>query len=389
LSEDLGKTWVKLSGGDVKGYAHKLLEDRLNENLLFAGTEFGLFCSIDRGKSWAQMSAKIPPVAVRDIQLDSASNDLVLATHGRGILIVDNISPIRQLTPELMEKSVAIFESPKTIVRNGRYGGSWGLAGEFVGPNSPEDARIYYYLKDRVTSGNLKVRVLGQDGKVIEELNGTKRKGINVVDWNMRLKPPRVASGARLNFGGFTSMLAPPGIYTVEIKKGEETITGTIHLINDPKSAHSPEDVATQRKTCTQLYALQESLAYLCERNKNLQDSLQAAAQSFPKAKKSLSAAAEKLETHRKTLIATKEGQGVIGEEQLGEKLSMIFAALVYTDGRPTDSQLLRAEALSKDLELAFAEQERLEKEVLPGARKASGRPLIPFSRVAFDASKK
>jgi hypothetical protein len=135
--------------------------------------------------------------------------------------------------------------------------------------------------------------VLGQDGKVIEELNGTKRKGINVVDWNMRLKPPRVASGARLNFGGFTSMLAPPGIYTVEIKKGEETITGTIHLINDPKSAHSPEDVATQRKTCTQLYALQESLAYLCERNKNLQDSLQAAAQSFPKAKKSLSAAAE------------------------------------------------------------------------------------------------
>lgn len=389
MSEDLGKTWVKLGGGDVKGYAHKLLEDRLNENLLFAGTEFGLFCSIDRGKSWAQMSAKIPPVAVRDIQLDSASSDLVLATHGRGILIVDNISPIRQLTPELMDKSVAIFESPKTVVRNGRYGGSWGLAGEFVGPNSTEDARIYYYLKDRVTSGNLKVRVLGQDGKLIEELSGTKRKGINVVNWNMRLKPPRVASGARLNFGGFTSMLAPPGVYTVEIKKGEETITGTIQLINDPKSAHSAEDEATQRKTCTQLYALQESLAYLCERNKNLQDSLQAAAQSLPKAKKSLSAAAEKLEAHRKTLIATKEGQGVIGEEQLGEKLSMIFAALVYTDGRPTDSQLLRAEALGKDLELALAEQERLEKEILPGARKASSRPLVPFSRAAFDASKK
>ena len=111
---DYGKTWTPLvTAQDVKGvrgYAHVIKEDLVQPNLLFLGTEFGLFVSIDGGKAWAQFKGgRFPAVAVRDLAIQPRENDLVLGTHGRGIWIIDDITPLRALTPDLLKQEASLF----------------------------------------------------------------------------------------------------------------------------------------------------------------------------------------------------------------------------------------------------------------------------------------
>jgi photosystem II stability/assembly factor-like uncharacterized protein len=352
-SSDLGKTWKQLNSIDLHaGYAHKIKEDIVNKDLLFLGTEFGLYVSIDGGESWAQMNAKIANCAVRDIQIDRKTNDLVLATHGRGILIVDDISPIRQFTPEVLDADVTILKTRPTPVTNGHWGGSYPTAGSFTGSNSPEDCRIIYYLKDRVTTGELKVEVFDKDGKSLGTVPVTKRKGINKINWSMRTKPPRTAKGVRADGAGFFGPLVEPGTYTVKLTKGDKTYTGTVDLVKDPISQHKDADIAAHQSAAKEVYALTEELAFFNHQVLGMIDSSKAmmAVTTNSSLKKSLQGYTDKLEKVRKELVATKEGLGITGEERIREKLSELYGSIVGYDGRPTDSQLERLKGLSYEL---------------------------------------
>ncbi|MGL6269008.1 MAG: hypothetical protein ACRC2O_13840, partial [Chitinophagaceae bacterium] len=110
-STDMGKTWKSFASNEFTGFAHKIKEDPVNRDLLFLGTEMGIFSSIDRGENWYRMKNNIPWYAlVRDIQIHPVTHDLILATHGRGIMIVDNITPMRKLTKEALDKDVYFFD---------------------------------------------------------------------------------------------------------------------------------------------------------------------------------------------------------------------------------------------------------------------------------------
>ncbi len=392
-STDLGKTWKALNTVDLhSGYAHKIKEDIENKNLLFLGTEFGLHVSIDGGESWAQMNAKVPNCAVRDIQIDKKTNDLILATHGRGVLIIDDISPIRQLTPDVLTADVAILKSRPTPVTNGHWGGTYPTAGSFSGPNSPEDCRIIYYLKDRVTTGDLKVEMFDKDGTSLGNVPATKRKGINKISWSMRTRPPRTAKGVRADGAGFFGPLVEPGIYTVKLTKGDKVYTGTVELKKDPISPHSDEDVLAHRKAEKEVYALTEDLAFfnhqvlaMIDSSKAMQNSTSNAA-----AKKSLQGYAEKLEKIRKELVATKEGLGITGEERIREKLSELYGSIVGYDGRPTDSQLERLKGLSFELKKQKDIADGIWKTDLPKVNVAlSGAKMNPLSVMTKDEFEK
>jgi photosystem II stability/assembly factor-like uncharacterized protein len=109
---DYGKTWTSIVAPDsgVRGYAHVIKEDNVSSNLLFLGTEFGLWISLDGGKQWAQYRGRdFPQVAVRDIVVHPRESDLVVATHGRGIWVIDDITPLRKLTPEVMSQDAAFL----------------------------------------------------------------------------------------------------------------------------------------------------------------------------------------------------------------------------------------------------------------------------------------
>ena len=134
VSKDLGKTWTTFNLSELKaGFAHKIREDLINRNLLWLGTEWGLHVTLDGGSSWTTFNAKVPPTPVRDIQIHPKTNDLVLATHGRSILVVDDISPLRQLTSDVMSSDLAFLPTRDFAVSNGRYGGAFPSAGDTSG----------------------------------------------------------------------------------------------------------------------------------------------------------------------------------------------------------------------------------------------------------------
>jgi photosystem II stability/assembly factor-like uncharacterized protein len=352
-STDMGKTWKLLNTIDLHaGFAHKIKEDIVNPNLLFLGCEFGLYVSINGGNNWANMNAKIPPIAVRDIQINAKTNDLVLATHGRGVLIVDDISPIRQLTPEVLDADVTILTTRPTPVSNGHWGGAFPSAGGFVGPNSSEECPIIYYLKDRVTTGDLKVEIFDKNGISLGTVPATKRKGINRITWSMRMKPPRVARGVRIDGSGFFGPLIEPGNYTVKLTKGDKTYTGTLTLIKDPLTQNTDEEITIHQKAVKDVFDMTEDLAFFNQQLTNMLDSVKLVINITKNTslKKALEDYTSKLEKIRKELIATKEGQSITGEERIREKLSELYGSVVGYEGRPTDSQLDRIKGLDYEL---------------------------------------
>ncbi len=124
---DYGKTWtpiVAAEGSGVRGYAHVIKEDAVSPNMLFLGTEFGLWISLDGGKQWAQYKGNdFPDVAVRDLVVQPREGDLVIATHGRGIWIIDDISPLRKLTPEVIAQEAAFVQGSRRS--SDCAGGGW------------------------------------------------------------------------------------------------------------------------------------------------------------------------------------------------------------------------------------------------------------------------
>src|SRR5947208_3320036 len=221
---DYGKTWTPLaSPTDVKGvrgYAHVIKEDLVKPNLLFLGTEFGLWVSIDAGRTWAQFKGnRFPAVAVRDLAIHPRDNDLVLATHGRGIWIIDDITPLRAITPELLGQEVT-FVAARPVQQRIESSGGWANGDAvFVGNNPPDAAVISYYQRSRHLFGKLKLEILDSSGRLIDELPASKRPGLNRVTWSMREKPPRVPPAAQVASGGTRGPRMLPGAYTVRVTK--------------------------------------------------------------------------------------------------------------------------------------------------------------------------
>lgn len=398
VSNDMGATWKSLTTADLKGFAHKIREDIVNPNLLFLGTEFGLYLSFDKGASWTQFKSKVPEyVAVRDIVIHPRTNDVVLATHGRGILIIDDISPIRNLDDKILNADVSLLPTRPTAVTLGHYGAGFPSGGGYTGPNSIEDAVIMYYLKDRVSTGDVKVEIFDKDGNFLVSLPGTKRKGINKIAWNMKTKPPRQAQGAMVQemgaFAGFIGPLIKPGTYNIKLTAGTKTIDGKLELTNDPNSSHTAGDKEVRYRTSEELFKMVEELAFMTAQVKSLQDSIQV---RMPKVKDkklqtSLQQLNDNLENLRKEMVATKESTGITGEERLRERIGKVYFMVEQYDGRPTDSQMERIGSLKTEMSQTAATA-KTHFDILPKINaqlnKAKLAPLTVLDKAQFDKKK-
>src|SRR5262249_13689855 len=153
-STDMGKTWISLKANlPENGPVLALAEDPVDSNLLFAGTEFGLFFTIDGGKKWIQLKGGMPTIAVRDLAIQKRENDLVIATFGRGIYILDDYTPLRNLKPEALKSPAQLFPVKDALmcIESRPYGGRGKMfQGEsfYVAENPPFGAVFTYYLKD-------------------------------------------------------------------------------------------------------------------------------------------------------------------------------------------------------------------------------------------------
>ncbi len=206
-STDRGRTWTNISGNlPARHDVWSVIQDHVNGDLLFAGTEFGVFVTVDGGKEWVQLKGGLPPAQIRDMAVHRRSNALVLGTFGRGFYVLDDYSPLREITSAALNEPARLFPladavnftptglSPAGSAGVGALGGNWTT------PNPPTGAVFTYHVKDAAT-GNARyvLRIADDTGKVIRSLDLERTAGLKRVVWNFRgdaPPPPAAAAGA-------------------------------------------------------------------------------------------------------------------------------------------------------------------------------------------------
>jgi len=353
---DYGKTWTPVvsAGSGVRGYGYVIKEDTQVKDLLFLGTEFGLWISLDGGKQWAQYKGhEFPDVSVRDIVVQERDSDLVVATHGRGIWIIDDITPLRKLTPEVMAQD-AVFVMGKPAQQRFNANGGWSEgSGMFNGPNPPDAALITYYQKKRHIYGKMKLEIFDPQGKLVDTLAPNSRRGISRVEWPMRLKAPHVPPAATAAFEAAQGPRVLPGTYTVKLTRGKDVFTTQLVITLDARAKYTEADRAQNFAASMRVYRLLGDMSFDVDSiNAVHAQLLQRAAPAGKDAAlaKHLNDLANTLEEMRKKIVATKEGGAVTGEERIREKTTALYGELQGYEGRPGDYQITRIDSLTKDL---------------------------------------
>ena len=244
ITEDGGKNWKSITKGLPEGtLLWRIVQDHVDPNLLFLGTEYGVYISLNKGKSWDKFSAGLPTISVRDLAIQKRENDLVLATFGRSFYVLDDYSALRDLDNERMKKDGYIFKPRKALQYNQIYGGTSSDGGQTYYAKNPEyGANIKFYVKDAPKSLKQKRKktekenmsfvgwdaldnemseqknqsilvIKNKNGDVVSKISNPLKKGITNVNWSLSSSiPTTVKSGSKSRYSS--------GVYT-QAKEGK------------------------------------------------------------------------------------------------------------------------------------------------------------------------
>jgi len=292
VTTDYGENWKAIHNGipESGGSAHVVREHPRNPNLLFAGTEFGLWVSWDRGANWTAFKNNFPTVPVDDIEIQARENDLVLGTHGRSIWVFDDLTPIEKMDAGVAASDIRFFAPrPATAwhLRNRRWSAGQKM---FTGKNPPYGAILNYYLKEAVPpeapktskddkdktspsekakeaeaakkEGKVKISVFNKDGNVVREFDGPGAAGVNRTNWDLRWNSPAEPTAEQLEalaagYGfGPRGPFVEPGEFTLKIKAGEKSAEQKIVVEEDSRVTISEADRAARRAAIELLYGM-------------------------------------------------------------------------------------------------------------------------------------
>ncbi len=224
---DGGKTWQSVVGEGLPAYApvEVIREDPVNPRLLYAGTHFGLFASFDQGAHWMKLG-DLPAVRVDDLQIHPRTNDLVIATHGRSIGILDDTRPLRELTPEIAAKSAHLFSVPNARGSYITTGFSdWNGKGVYRGQNPPEGALFTVWVKE-FTGDEIKIAITNAAGQSVANLKSPGVAGMTRLSWDLR-----PSEDVLTKYGGDDpKKFMPSGDYTAELTYGKTKAKQTFHV---------------------------------------------------------------------------------------------------------------------------------------------------------------
>jgi photosystem II stability/assembly factor-like uncharacterized protein len=240
VTEDFGQKWKPLRGNLPSGSSRCLREDMFNPDVLYLGTEFGIWASIDRGASWTKINNNLPTVAVHELAQHPTAGEIVAATHGRSIWILD-VTPLRQLKAATMKEAATLLV-PNTVVRWRTEPARRTIYGtgnrEYIGDNPEPGAHVFYALTKKAEKATLTVQDVS--GKVLATLPVSKEAGLHRATWNMRASPTAglglgIFSPASLLRGARRSLIAvPPGSYRVVLKVDDKETVQPLKIENDP-----------------------------------------------------------------------------------------------------------------------------------------------------------
>jgi len=196
MTTDFGATWRSLASNLPVGNVNVIREDPKNKDLLFIGTEYGIFVSLNCGAEWKRFMPGLPTVRVDDLLIHPRNHDLIAATHGRSIYIMDDVTPLELWSDKVAASDAFLFDvrTGTLWLQDNTLSRSMGGAKNFIGANPQPGTAINYYLKSDAAE-DVKVSISDIDGKVVRNLTGSKNAGINRVSWNLRGNPPQRAAG--------------------------------------------------------------------------------------------------------------------------------------------------------------------------------------------------
>ncbi len=358
---DYGRTWKSITNGIPKSalsYTKVITEDPVRRGLLYAGTENAIYVSFDDGENWQPLQNNLPHAPVSGIVVQEHFNDLVISTYGRGFWILDDITPLRQLTPEVLARNAHLF----TLRPAYRFRPITAPSTTYDDPTTGQDpeygASINYFLKAPV-AGGVKVTIADAQGQVIRTLSGNNQAGINRIHWDLRHEPSmetrlltsplyaahivpgpngRVAPGT-----GRLSILAPPGRYTVTLAAGGTEQRQELEVRKDPTSGGTEGDIAEQVRTLTAIRRDMEAGAEAVHRMEAVRVQVEAIARvvsdaDVRRAADSLLQKFVDLEMNLVDLRLTGGGQdGVRFGSKLLAKLNYLANGIASSDYRPTN----------------------------------------------------
>ncbi|MGQ0764780.1 MAG: WD40/YVTN/BNR-like repeat-containing protein [Gemmatimonadota bacterium] len=363
-TEDYGRTWRLITRGipaHPLSFTRSIQEDPVRPGLLFLGTENRVYVSFDDGENWQPFINNLPPSPIYDIRIQPHFNDLVIGTYGRGYWIMDDLTPLQQLTSGVTASASHLFK-PRDAYRFNPRTAPFAMSNDMTaGTNPPIGATINYWLGAE-PRGQVSIRIADAGGRTVRTLPGTRNRGINRVTWNfedqsslpIRLRtPPLYAQWVdmgpqrmrQVNNG--LSIRQPPGTYTVTLEVDGRTSSQPLVVVRDPGSAGTDADIAAQVATLQRIRVDHDSAAAAINRiewtRRQLED-LQAILRDQPG-----SAELVQMSTAlSRKLIAVEEGliqlrltgtgqDGVRWPAQVSEQLRYLAGNVSAADFRPTD----------------------------------------------------
>ncbi len=265
-TSDYGRTWTSLATSDLWGFVHVIEQDPVRRDLLYLGTEFGLYVSFSGGRSWIRWPQGFPTVPVTALIVHPRDHDLVIGTHGRSAWILDDVRPLRALTPEVLASPLHAFEIAPVIQHRQASAPGYSSTGDalYNGENRDYGAIVSYFVSPGSDTGRVQIAIVDTTGTVIRQLDGPARRGVNRTTWNLRRDAPRLPPGlGGFGGGGFGGgRFGPevlPGRYTVRVTLGDQQAEQSVVVVPDPRF---PASVAAER---AQSLALADSAGRLLE----------------------------------------------------------------------------------------------------------------------------
>jgi len=376
---DFGETWTSLTENDptedkkneIWGFAHVIEQDPVKKDLLFLGTEFGLYVSFDGGEHWNKWTHGVPTAPVRALIVHPRDHDLVIGTHGRAAYVLDDIRPLRTVTKEIMEKHLNLFEIPPAYQHEIKQPDGYHFIADamFAGENRPYGALITYSVtikngEDSKDKKKINIEIIDESGKVIRHIKESFENGINRMNWGLNrdaFKSPLSPGQTRETPGPGPEIL--PGTYTVRMKLNSYEESRKVEVLPDPRVsiplAERKQKYDAILLTGSRIEVATEAIERIQKTEKVIDTILDYVKEREDKTAEELKKAGESLKKSLKSVDEIFRGkrdvQG-IGDRSAAvtSKLNSVLSSLQSSWDKPTEAQMTYLKQAEKALEEAL-----------------------------------
>ncbi len=352
-TNDAGRSWYAIVNGLPKrDIARTVREDPQNADVLYAGLERGVWYSIDRGTHWRPMQLNMPAVSVHDLRVQPQARALVAGTHGRGVYVFDDLTPIEELAAAEQSRAPMLFQPPATYAWYYWWKSSYGTwdteccapAGEFAAFDPPYGAAISYYLPSKATIAPV-IEILDEKGSVVRHFTGPNDPGLNRVTWNLAYAPPVPwHDTGDWNQGPSDGPAAVPGKYSVRLRAGPDVLTQPLEIHPDPRAHWTQAQYVSRYEFIRELYGELNQIDIAL----NHLDALRVHATGEKLA------AVERVRHAFTSGIRNSEDDQLV-PDRLRERLTILAGTVGLSQGPPLPPHYREAEAVRTEFERALA----------------------------------